>query len=175
MTKLLTRAVLLAAFCMAGARAEKPRQIYWHFTIDGTYKDGDKSRSLLAKPRVAAMVGSPAQISVGESVQLEDGQHMLRKGPGYSIRCNVKEVLPGKPTLLRIDVGLQVLVPNAPVIEQSFETLVPEGEPWHYRWGRVQGLDYLQVDGTPYIEPDGMQYSGADANGKPRWVPARPR
>jgi hypothetical protein len=175
MTRLLTRALLLAACCLAPTHAEKSRQIYWHFTIDGSYKQGDKSRSLLAKPRVAAIVGSPAQISVGENVQLTDGEHKLRSGPGYSIRCNVKEVLPGKPTLLRIEVGLQVLVPNAPLTEQNFETLVPEGEPWHYRWGRVHGLDYLQVDGTPYLEPDGMQYSGADANGKPRWVPAKPR
>lgn len=171
MTKLLTRAVLLAALCIAAAHAEKSRQIYWHFTIDGAYKDGDKTRSLLTKPRVAAALGTPAQISVGEHVDASGPTHRLLKGPGYSIKCNVKEILPGKPTLLRIDIGLQVLVPNAPVTEQTFETLVPEGETWHYRWGQVPGLEYLQVDGTPYLEPEGMRYSGVDANGKPRWQP----
>lgn len=63
-------------------------------------------------------------------------------------------------------------VPGADVLEQSFETLVVDGEPWVYRWEKVKGLEYLSVDGTPYLVPPGLEYAGADEQGKPRWKKA---
>lgn len=160
MRNLLILLVALVAVWIP-VRAEEKRQLIWQFTIDGNYREGDKVRSLKARPRVACVVGSPAEISVGPG----KGE----KGPGYSIRCNVKEIVAGTPTLLRVNFGLSVRVPGADVLEQSFETLVVDGEPWLYRWEKVQGLEFLSLEGVPYLVPIGYDYAGSDEQGRPRW------
>lgn len=163
MRNLLFLLVVLAAG-WTPVMAQEKRQVIWQFTIDGSYREGDRVHSLKAKPRVACVVGSPAEIGVGPA----SGE----KGVSYSIRCNAKEVVAGNPTLLRVNIGLSVRVPGADVLEQSFETLVVDGEPWVYRWEKVKGLEYLSVDGTPYLVPPGLEYAGADEQGKPRWKKA---
>lgn len=156
--------LLILASGWTPAIAQEKRQIIWHFTIDGSYREGARVHSLKSKPRVACLLGSPAEITIGPVGN--------EKGLAYSIRCNVKEAVAGTPTLLKVNLGLSVRVPGTDVLEQSFETLVVDGQPWVYRWERVQGLEFLSVDGTPYLVPLGYDYAGADEQGKPRWKKA---
>lgn len=165
MTRLILFLFLLTVPVLAA-----PREVLWQFELEGAYKQADgKLRSMKARPRVVTLVGSPAEITIGPG---RDEPLNSGKEPGYSVACNVSEVLPGEPALLRVQVTLRVGVPGADILEQTFETLVVNGKAWHYRWARVQGMESMSLEALPSLAPAGTTFGGFDEAGKPQWKKA---